>query len=97
MRENTKIPIHHNAFVDKDTYINPSAIIGKDVKIEKNVYVSSGAKIYGKIIIKEGTYIGENCIIGHPQRTELSSIVKSASSSLKSRVANTTWWKNAPS
>lgn len=76
MRENTKIPIHKNPLIDKDSYINPSAIIGEDVKIEKNVYVSSGAKIYGKIILKEGTYIGENCIIGHPQRAELSSIVK---------------------
>jgi len=27
--------------------------------------------IYGKALIKEGTYIGENCIIGHPQREEL--------------------------
>ena len=94
MRENTKIPIHHNAFVDKDTYINPSAIIGKDVKIEKNVYVSSGAKIYGKIIIKEGTYIGENCIIGHPQRTELSSIVKSKENIVNSEGPQTTLGRN---
>jgi acetyltransferase-like isoleucine patch superfamily enzyme len=77
MRENMKIPTHQNEFVDKDSFINPSAIIGKDVKIEKNVYVSNGVRMYGNIILKEGTYIGENCIIGHPQRAQLSAIVKS--------------------
>lgn len=94
MRENTKIPIHQNALVDKDSYINPSALIGKDVKIEKNVYVSSGAKIYGKIILKEGTYIGENCIIGHPQRAELSFIVKRKDNIVNSEGSQTILGRN---
>lgn len=69
--------IHKNAIVDKNAYIDTFSIIGKGVKIESGVYISNGAKIYGNALIQSGTYIGENCIIGHPQRAELLTIVRS--------------------
>ena len=68
--------IHKNTIVDKNAYIDTFSIIGKGVKIENGVYISKGVKIYGKALIQSGTYIGENCIIGHPQRADLLTIVK---------------------
>jgi acetyltransferase-like isoleucine patch superfamily enzyme len=62
--------IHEDAFIDN------LCTIGNAVKIEKGVYISQGAIIYGKTLIKKGTYIGENCIIGHPQRERLKRIVE---------------------
>ena len=69
--------IHKDAIVDKSTFIDKLTIIGKGVTIEGGVYISCGVKIYGNALIQSGTFIGENCIIGHPQRSELLSIVKS--------------------
>lgn len=75
MAENWKSRIHPEAKINKDSYISQLAIIGKGVTIEKDVYISSGVKIYGETLIKEGTYIGEDCIIGHPQRAQLKEII----------------------
>lgn len=49
-----------------ESFVDPSAAIGKGVILEKDVYISKGAIIYGKAKIKSGTYVGENCIIGCP-------------------------------
>jgi len=68
--------IHSEAEIHKEAFIDAFTIIGKGVKIEKNVYISKGVKIYGKAIIKKGSYIGENCIIGHPQRTYLKKLIE---------------------
>ena len=68
--------IDKNAIVNKDAFIGIFSIIGKGVKIEKDVYISNDVKIYGNALIQSGTYIGENCIIGHPQQSELLTIVK---------------------
>lgn len=68
--------IHQEATIHKNAYIDNDVTIGKDVTIKEDVYVSKGVKIYGKAIIHASTYIGENCIIGHPQRSDLSKIVK---------------------
>jgi acetyltransferase-like isoleucine patch superfamily enzyme len=65
-----KANIHENAFIDSNT------VVGKGVKIERDVYISKGVKIYGNALIQEGTYIGENCIIGHPQRSDLSKVIE---------------------
>jgi len=62
--------IHENAYIDSDT------VIGKGVKIESDVYISKGVKLYGNALIQAGTYIGENCIVGHPQRADLLKIIK---------------------
>ena len=46
--------------------------------------MSKSTIIYGKALIKEGTYIGENCIIGHPQREELKRFIKNNISGIDS-------------
>ncbi|MBY8992511.1 MAG: N-acetyltransferase [Candidatus Lokiarchaeota archaeon] len=68
--------LHQKANVHKNAYIDSYTAIGKGVKIESDVYISKGAKIYGNALIRAGTYVGENCIVGHPQRDDLSKIIK---------------------
>jgi acetyltransferase-like isoleucine patch superfamily enzyme len=69
------ITIHEDANVNEKAFIGDYTVIGRGVSIEKEVYISSGVKIYGKTTVKSGTYIGENCIIGHPQRNDLKNII----------------------
>jgi len=69
--------IHPEAVVHENAFIDAFTVIGKGVTIEKDVYISSGAKIYGKTLIKEGTYIGEHCIIGNPHRNQLEKVITS--------------------
>jgi len=66
--------IHPEARVGKRVKIGNFVIIGKGVELEKDVYIANGVHIYGHALIKEGTYIGDNCIIGHPQRSHLTRI-----------------------
>ena len=68
--------IHSEAEVHKNAFIDIFTAIGKGVIIEKDVYISKGVKIYGQALIKKGSYIGENCIIGHPQRNFLKQIIE---------------------
>jgi len=68
--------IHAEANIDDSCFIDNFVVIGKGVSLEKNVYIASGAKLYGKLLVKSGTYIGENCIIGHPQRNPLKDNIK---------------------
>ena len=72
-----KMMINPDAYIDESAFIDDFVVIGKGVTIEKDVYLSKGVKIYGKALIKSGTYIGENCIIGHPQRIHLKEIITS--------------------
>ena len=67
--------IHMEAVVNKNAFVDEFVVIGKGVTIEKDVYISKGVKIYGKTTIKSGTYIGENCVIGHFQRLMLKEII----------------------
>lgn len=76
--------IHSNAKIDDSSFIDNYCSIGSSVVIEENVYVSKNTTIYGKALIKKGTYIGENCIIGHPQREELKRFVKNNSLGIES-------------
>ena len=71
------LSIHSEAIIHEDSCIENFTVIGKGVKIEKDVYISKGVCIYGKALIREGTYIGENSIIGHPQRFQLQNVIKS--------------------
>ncbi len=80
MVENNLKSIHNDSKIHENAFIDKFAIIGKNVTLEEDVYVSLGAKIYGKAIIRKGTYIGENCIIGHPQRNNLKELVKNRQS-----------------
>jgi len=68
--------IHPEAKIHETAFIDAFTVIGKGVTIEEDVYISNGAKIYGNTIIKACTYVGENCIIGHPQRNQLDDIIK---------------------
>jgi acetyltransferase-like isoleucine patch superfamily enzyme len=68
--------LHQKADIHESAYIDNFTAIGNGVKIESDVYISKGVKIYGNALIQSGTYVGENCIIGHPQRADLSKIVK---------------------
>ncbi len=69
--------INPDAKIEESVFIDDFVVIGKGVTIEKDVYLSKGVKIYGKALIKSGTYIGDNCIIGHPQRIHLKKIITS--------------------
>jgi acetyltransferase-like isoleucine patch superfamily enzyme len=68
--------IHPKANVHENAYIDSYTTIGKGVVIESDVYISNGVKIYGNALVQAGSYIGENCIIGHPQRGDLAQIIK---------------------
>ncbi|MCS7028548.1 MAG: N-acetyltransferase [Bacteroidia bacterium] len=47
-------------FRNQNTYISPSAIIGKNVKIGDNTY------IYDNVVIGDNCIIADNCVIGEP-------------------------------
>ena len=72
--------IHPKAKIDESAFVDAFSVVGLGVTIEKDVYIAKGAKIYGKTLIKEGVYIGENCIIGHPQRDQLKEIIQAKKS-----------------
>ena len=69
--------IHTETNINNKAFIDDFVVIGKGVSIGRDVYISKGVKIYGKAIIKTGTYIGENCIIGHFQRNQLKEVIAS--------------------
>jgi acetyltransferase-like isoleucine patch superfamily enzyme len=69
--------INPDANIDESAFIDDFVVIGKGVIIKRDVYLSKGVKIYGRALIKSGTYIGENCIIGHPQKIHLNEIITS--------------------
>ena len=60
----------------KKPVINERVTIEGDVKVAKNVIINVGTTIYGPVEIKEGTYIGENVIIGHFQQNVIRKLVK---------------------
>ena len=52
--------------IDPSSFIHPQANVSGDVVIGKNVYVGPGAAIrgdFGKVIIKDGANVQENCTI----------------------------------
>ncbi len=56
----------HKPFIDPTSYVHPLAVVVGDVTIGKKVYVGPGAVIrgdWGKIIVKDGCNIQENCVI----------------------------------
>jgi acetyltransferase-like isoleucine patch superfamily enzyme len=75
MKNIDNVIINPDASIDKSAFIDDFVVIGRGVVIKRDVYLSKGVKIYGKTIINSGTYIGENCIIGHPQRSHLKGII----------------------
>ena len=77
--------IHPEAEIHKDAFVDISCTLGVGVKVEEDVYISEGSVIYGETIIKKGTFIGENCIIGHPQRDDLKKIVDRRTKKVESK------------
>ena len=52
--------------IDPSSFIHPQANVTGNVVIGKNVYVGPGAVIrgdFGKVIIKDGANVQENCTI----------------------------------
>jgi len=79
--------IHPTAKINKKAFISDFVSIGAGVIIEKDVYLSRGVIIYGEALIREGTFIGENCIIGSPQRDELKALIRQKDSAINLRNA----------
>ena len=55
-----------NPVIDSSSFIHPQANVTGNVVIGKNVYVGPGAAIrgdFGKVIIKDGANVQENCTI----------------------------------
>jgi len=68
--------IHPKAIVSSSAFVDAYCVIGMGVVIEERVYIARGAKIYGKASIGAESYIGENCIIGHPNRARLQTMIQ---------------------
>lgn len=52
--------------IDRTSFIHPLAAVTGNVEIGKNVYIGPGAAIrgdFGKIIIKDGSNVQENCVM----------------------------------
>lgn len=52
--------------IDKSAFIHPQAVVTGNVIIGKNVYIGPGAALrgdWGKIVIKDGSNVQENCTI----------------------------------
>jgi len=47
------------------------------VTLERGVRIGSFCTLLGPIRISQGSYVGEDCIIGHPDRRELTSLMES--------------------
>ena len=94
MEKSNEENFHSNSKISEDSFLDEMVIIGNGVIISENVYISPGVKIYGNVKIKSGTYIGENCIIGHPTTEELNGIIESKSSIREFRGGKITIGKN---
>ncbi|MFH1832411.1 MAG: acyl-ACP--UDP-N-acetylglucosamine O-acyltransferase [bacterium] len=55
-----------NLTTNSETYIHPTAIIGKDVTLEPNVIIGPFCVIIGKVIIESGTRLHANVSVGFP-------------------------------
>lgn len=52
--------------ISSKAFVHPEAVIIGDVTVEENCYIGAGAVIrgdWGKVIVKKGSNIQENCII----------------------------------
>ncbi|CDL85036.1 phenylacetic acid degradation protein PaaY [Xenorhabdus szentirmaii] len=58
--------------IDPSSYVHPTAVLIGDVIIGKNVYIGPNASLrgdFGRLIIKDGSNIQDNCVIhGYPQQ-----------------------------
>ncbi|MDX7986078.1 phenylacetic acid degradation protein PaaY [Xenorhabdus sp. 12] len=58
--------------IDPSSYVHPTAVLVGDVIIGKHVYIGPNASLrgdFGRLVIKEGSNIQDNCVIhGYPQQ-----------------------------
>jgi acetyltransferase-like isoleucine patch superfamily enzyme len=80
MEKRNEKKVHPNSKISEKSFLDKTVIIGNGVIISEDVYISPGTKIYGNVKINSGTYIGENCIIGHPTNNEVNRIIESKNS-----------------
>jgi len=75
--------IHESAEVSQEAKIAEDCVIESGVKIigpvvlDRRVRISSFSMLYGPMKIAEGSYVGEGCVIGHPDRNELGTVMDS--------------------
>ncbi len=72
------------AEIAEECSIGPGSRLVGYVKADRLVRIDSNVVLYGPAEIGESSYIGSNCVLGHPTRHELSKILESGSSELKS-------------
>lgn len=60
-----------------DTRVRAGAKIIGDVRTGENVLIDTNALIQGPVKLGNGTYIGPNCVVGSPDRTELAQLIQS--------------------
>ncbi|MFH0898605.1 MAG: acyl-ACP--UDP-N-acetylglucosamine O-acyltransferase [bacterium] len=53
-------------FHSEQTYVHPTAIIGKDVFLDKNVKIGPYCIIVGRVVIESGTRLHTHCTVGFP-------------------------------
>lgn len=77
-----KVKVNPTAYVDKKAELSEGCIIESNVKIlgevslGKNVWIFPNTVIYGPAEIGGDSFLGCNCIVGHPAAHELSDILK---------------------
>lgn len=55
---------HGPKMVHPEAFVDPSARIGSDVTIHRNVHVEAGAVLGDGVVLYPGVYVGRNCQIG---------------------------------
>jgi len=74
--------IHKTAIVDEegllatDTRIDSHARLIGDVRTEGKVLIDCNVVIYGPVILGHGSYLGANCVVGFPEPSELTRILR---------------------
>lgn len=75
--------IHETAEISEEADIAEDCIIEGGVRIvgpvtlEKKVRVAAFSLLYGPMRIAERCFVGQNCVVGHPDRRELNSMMDS--------------------
>jgi acetyltransferase-like isoleucine patch superfamily enzyme len=66
-----------------NTVVRAGARLNGKVATEENVILDSNVIIIGPVTIARGTYVGSNCVIGHPNANEFSELQKNKAIKLK--------------
>jgi len=95
----TEVSSLNSAGIDVDAFVEKRALLGTNtrvrggarlsgyVKTGKNAFIDSNAIILGPVSIGTGTYIGPNCVVGHPNSAELMKLQSSSLLLVKGKTA----------